>query len=105
MGIRELARKLEVSPTLISRLVKRGMPIDSEEAARAWRQQYVKARKEVGPPTVVPIDIREAKTDGLNSQGVQNLDAILERLRQQKRTIAEALQALLKEGRLSEAAT
>jgi hypothetical protein len=50
MGIRELARKLGISPALVSRLVKLGMPVDSEQSAHAWRQQYVKTRKEVAPP-------------------------------------------------------
>ncbi len=105
MGIRELARRLELSPALISRLVKRGMPVTSVEAALAWRQQYVKTRKEAGPPPVIPIEIDGHNGSGGHGHGAAgDLEATLERLREQERDIAAALSSLLKEGRLSEAA-
>ena len=100
LGIRELGRRLGLDPSLVSRLVKRGMPVDSEENARAWRRQFTKTRK-VGPPPVVPIASNGAH-EGNN--GVENLESTLQRLRQQERDIAAALSTLLKEGRLAEAA-
>jgi hypothetical protein len=37
----DLARDLGVSPALVSRDAKRGMPTHSAEAARKWRQTYL----------------------------------------------------------------
>ena len=41
MSVRELGRRLGMSPSLVSRLVRKGMPTE-EEAARAWRVKYVR---------------------------------------------------------------
>lgn len=74
------------------------MPVDSVESAAAWRTQYVKTRKEVAPSALAPIAINDTQGQG------QNLEATLNRLREQERLIAAALASLLKEGRLAEAA-
>lgn len=49
-----LGRALGLSPAAITKLKKQGMPVDSVEAAQAWREarQNVAARK----PTPAPID-------------------------------------------------
>lgn len=40
----ELARALGVDAAVISRDRRRGMPVDSVEAARAWRAQHIRPR-------------------------------------------------------------
>lgn len=49
MGTRELASALKISPGLVSRLTKRGMPMHSTEAANAWRAIHA-------PPRHLPTD-------------------------------------------------
>jgi phage terminase Nu1 subunit (DNA packaging protein) len=48
----DIARRLGVSPALVSVLKKRGMPVHSAEAAAAWRRQNVdvRARAYAPPP-------------------------------------------------------
>lgn len=61
MSQKDLARALGVSPALVSRLKKRGMPTHSAEAAKAWRSRnvgpYVKspASAYAIPTTPTPI--------------------------------------------------
>ena len=40
----ELAKALGIDPAMVTRDKARGMPVDSVEAARAWRDQNVRAR-------------------------------------------------------------
>ena len=95
MSIRTLAKDLQLSPTRIAQLLAQGMPTDPG-AARKWRLEFVNARKGSGPPNVVPIEVHDVAGD---------LAATLARLREQERLIAGALTSLIKEGRLSEAAS
>lgn len=41
MEKQELARLLGISPSMVSRLAKRGMPIDSVERAARWRRRHL----------------------------------------------------------------
>ncbi len=52
----DIARRLGVSPALVSVLKKRGMPVHSAEAAAAWRRQNVdvRARAYAPPPPAGP---------------------------------------------------
>jgi hypothetical protein len=45
MGTRELAAALKISPGLVSRLTKRGMPMTSTQAANAWRAIHAPPRQ------------------------------------------------------------
>ena len=45
MGTRELAAALNIDPGLVSRLVKRGMPMHSTDAANAWRVVHAPPRR------------------------------------------------------------
>lgn len=44
----ELAQALNVSPAVVCRDAKRGMPTDSVEAARAWRARHLRPRVKGG---------------------------------------------------------
>lgn len=44
----ELAEALGVSPAVVSRDARRGMPIDSVEAARDWRARHLRPRVKAG---------------------------------------------------------
>ncbi len=57
----DLARALACDPTLISRWARRGMPVDSVEAARAWHASNIRSRVRIGaPPPAEPAN-RPAK--------------------------------------------
>jgi hypothetical protein len=45
----DLAQALSLSPAAVSRLVARGMPTSSAEAARVWRRDHVRVRMRPGP--------------------------------------------------------
>ena len=54
MGTRELAAALKISPGLVSRLTKRGMPMHSTEAANAWRAIHAPPRHRPSDPPPIP---------------------------------------------------
>lgn len=61
MGITELCNALGIDKSVVSRLVKRGMPTNSVDAAQAWRMQNAPPRAKRGqrgepppPPKVAP---------------------------------------------------
>ena len=64
MGITELSNRLGIDKSVVSRLVKKGMPVSSVESARAWRESNAKPRAKRGhagtappvPPPPVPSD-------------------------------------------------
>lgn len=55
----ELAQALQVSPAVVCRDARRGMPTDSVEAARDWRARHLRPRVKIGqaapsPATAAP---------------------------------------------------
>ena len=48
MGITELSNALGIDKSVVSRLVKKGMPVDSASAAQAWRETNAKPRAKKG---------------------------------------------------------
>jgi hypothetical protein len=54
MGTRELAAALKISPGLVSRLTKRGMPMSSTEAANAWREIHAPPRQRPSAQPPIP---------------------------------------------------
>ena len=56
----ELAKLLDISPAMVSRLHKRGMPIDCPERAKRWRKRHLEpgrvkgARFDPTQPTALP---------------------------------------------------
>jgi hypothetical protein len=48
MGISELAQALGIDKSVVSRLVKKGMPVNSASAAQAWREVNAKPRAKKG---------------------------------------------------------
>lgn len=72
-----LARALDISAPMVTKLKKQGMPVDSVEAARAWREQNlnIAQRKDVmtqpagataTPPTFEPITVNGLRVFGQN---------------------------------------
>jgi hypothetical protein len=45
---KDLAEKLGISPSMVSRLAKRGMPTDSQERAQRWRRRHLEPGRTVG---------------------------------------------------------
>jgi hypothetical protein len=98
MSIRLLAKALGISPTRVTQLMRKGMPTESVEAAQAWRTTYVTA------PTTAKSNVvamHEAVNDG---DVPEDLGATLERLRHVERATSQALERLLREGKVAEAA-
>ena len=54
MGTRELAAALKISPGLVSRLTRRGMPMSSTEAANAWRAIHAPPRQRPSAQPPIP---------------------------------------------------
>jgi hypothetical protein len=90
MSIRQLARGLGVSPSLIVRLLGRGMPRELE-AAKEWRARSIRAREtpEHRPEVVVEM-------------GGEDLEEMVTHLRQMERALAQAAQRAYKENRVPE---
>ena len=67
MGVTELSNKLGIDKSVVSRLVKKGMPVSSVEAANAWRDTNAKPRAKRGqagtppPRTVDPVKFHAPK--------------------------------------------
>jgi hypothetical protein len=99
MSIRELARQLGISPTRVAQLVKKGMPTATLEEARRWRMQYI------APPTTAKSNVVAMHEAGA-AIGSENgdLSATLQRLRHVERSTSAALERLIREGKIAEAA-
>ena len=54
MGITELGNALGINKSVACRLVKKGMPTSSAQAAQAWREIHAKPRAKRGQPGTVP---------------------------------------------------
>jgi hypothetical protein len=71
----QIAAALEVDPANITRWAKRGMPLYSIDAARAWRQQNIRPRMKpyqpVADPTYAADDISEWFTYALERAAVE----------------------------------
>lgn len=53
--LKDLAAELGVSPSMVSRLAKRGMPTDTVERARRWRRRHLElARTKAARPEQAP---------------------------------------------------
>ena len=125
MSVRELGRRLGISASLVSRLVRKGMPLEEEEA-RAWRLRFVRSRRReefhrpaanVAPEPRVPEETQKgAAANTAPESGVKKivefeedssvpggLEATLERLRRLERSAAVTLQRALKAGQIPEA--
>ena len=115
MSVRELGRRLGISASLVSRLVRKGMPME-EDGARAWRLTYVRSRQRSGENSPPPTDSskakapvsgenspREAKIIDFEDPSVSGgLDATLTRLRELECVTSQRLKRLLKHGAISE---
>ena len=98
MTIRSLAKDLGISPTRVAQLIRKGMPAESAEAAQAWRTTYVTA------PTTAKSNV-VAMHETVNDGDVpEDLGATLERLRHVERATSRALEELLRQGKVAEAA-
>lgn len=67
MGITELSNALGIDKSVVSRLVKKGMPTDSASAAQAWRETNAKPRAkkgQAGSPPPPPKIIEPPKFTG-----------------------------------------
>jgi hypothetical protein len=54
MGIIELSNALGIHKSVVSRLVKKGMPTTSVDAAQEWREQHAKPRAKRGQAGTAP---------------------------------------------------
>jgi hypothetical protein len=54
MGISELAQALGIDKSVVSRMVKKGMPVNSASAAQAWREVNAKPRAKKGQAGKAP---------------------------------------------------
>ena len=107
MGIRELARAMNLSAGRISQLAKRGMPTESVAAAQEWRLRCTR-RRSPNARQVIPIDFANAaaadqRRASEGREDPEELSATLGRLRQTERAISITLTRLLKEDKVSEA--
>ena len=95
----ELAEALGVSPAVVSRDARRGMPIDSVEAAGDWRARHLRPRVKAGqaaadpaPAPVAPPSSRPARPD---AHPDLELDRISYEEARRRREAAEAQRAEL----------
>jgi hypothetical protein len=70
MGISELAQALGIDKSVVSRLVKKGMPVNSASAAQAWREVNAKPRAKKGQAGEAPPKpkIEEPKPQPVTAQ-------------------------------------
>ena len=61
MGIIELGNALGIHKSVASRLVKKGMPTSSAQAAQAWREIHAKPRAKRGQAGTVPTPATQPK--------------------------------------------
>ena len=76
---KELAAALGISPAMVSKLAKRGMPVDSVERARRWRKRHLDPGRVKGQRmgTHVPA---EAMPDVARPQSLTELRSLVESL-------------------------
>jgi hypothetical protein len=106
MTIRELARALEISPALVYRLLRRGMPREVE-AAKEWRARTIRARATPAAKPAVVIDMSDESRPGVI---VELVDAdgyagMIERLRRLEKDLAAAAGRAFRADRVAEAIT
>lgn len=70
MGITELGQALGIDKSVVSRLVKKGMPTHSVEAAQSWRETNAKPRAKRGQAGTTPPPPKATKTQSV-AQSVQ----------------------------------
>src|SRR2546430_15841582 len=59
----EIARYLNVDPSYVTRLVQRGMPLDSFELAKEWRATHASKRAPPNPKKIVQQIAQETDDD------------------------------------------
>ena len=65
MGPSELCNALGIDKSVVSRLIRKGMPTSSVQAAQAWREIYAKPRAKKGSggtPPPVPKEVKPRKS-------------------------------------------
>ena len=68
---KELREKWGYSPGQISKMVKRGMPLDSEASAMRWRLENMKTpKRNAFPETSKAENQEEAESDGFSSEDI-----------------------------------
>lgn len=102
MSIRQLARDLGISPTRVVQLAKKGMPTDSPESAAQWRTQYITPPTTAKSNVVAMHEVSHVRSFSAEDDG--DLTGTLQRLRHVERSTSAALERLLKEGKVAEAA-
>jgi hypothetical protein len=63
MQLKHLAKALNISPSMCSRLVKRGMPSDSLERALRWRKRHLELARTKGARMAAPQARPQAPSD------------------------------------------
>ncbi|AVO48482.1 hypothetical protein C6568_03805 [Melaminivora suipulveris] len=104
---KDMAAALQVSPALVSDYVRRGMPLESVEQARAWRSENVRVRTgaQAAPPGLAGGDyyasraLREAEEARLAQLKRMELEGQLIRL-DAVRTVAAGVLASTREALL-----
>jgi hypothetical protein len=74
MGITELSNVLGIDKSVVSRLVQKGMPVTSVDAAQAWREQNAKPRAkrgQAGTPPPPPTPSLQRITTETSAAGVE----------------------------------
>lgn len=101
---KELAELLGISGSMVSKLAKRGMPVDSLERAQRWRKRHLEPGRVKGmrydpdEKTRPPAPARPAVAAKFGGgPGVATLDAV--------RAVAAAVSSALAEGKQDQAAT
>jgi type IV secretory pathway VirB10-like protein len=61
MGVTELSNALGINKSVVSRLVSKGMPTTSTQAAQAWREIYAKPRAKRGQAGTPPPEPKAVK--------------------------------------------
>jgi len=97
MSIRQLARELGISPTRVAQLMRKGMPSGSVEEAKSWRMTYV------GLPTTAKSNVVAIHDVVSDQDDLEDLGATLQRLRHVERTTSQALEGLIRQGKVTEA--
>lgn len=103
MRQKDLAKALNLSEAMVSRLVQRGMPTDSVEAARKWRRRHLEPARVKGvrmnwdgPPPVAPATserdrLRVELVDRLCDLCEQDFDRWAPKLRAELRALPQHL--------------
>ena len=87
MRQKDLAKRLGLSQAMVSRLVKRGMPTSSTEAASRWRARNLSALR---------VDLRPAGDGGAAADPVELVHALAHRAEVDFPSHAEALRRALR---------